>query len=99
MIPRWAEVLAFDFILLLAGYSVVGDLQWRADYATKVSHLVPSYTYLPLIRHFTMTGRDFPLVSPPTLDWLQIVLVVAVLVNLWYGYSYMKERRTRMQAS
>ena len=93
-------VLLFDLVLLAALYLVQQDLGWRNYYAgiphAATSGYVPSFSYSVGIRYFTMSGGAFPLTSPPTLDWVQVIVLLLVLANGWLAYQYLKSRATRM---
>jgi hypothetical protein len=98
MVSNWFKAIVVDVVLVLFGYLVVEDLQWRSSYAVS-ERLTPSYTYLPFTRFFNMSGRIFQgspqqLVSPPTFDWVQFIIAVLVAVNLWYLYLGLRKRGT-----
>ena len=92
------KILVLDVLILLFGYFVAGDLQWRSSYAASEG-LLPTYSYFPFIQLFTMSGRvmfgkALPLQSPPTLDWLQVLGAVFVVANLWYAYVTFRRRKS-----
>lgn len=94
------KVALIDLLLLVALYFVFGDLAWRAYYAgTAHAGLVRGYgsafSYSLLTRTFTMTGGAIPLVSPPTLDWVQVLVYLLVVLNGWFAYSTMISGRLR----
>jgi len=92
MVSRLTKVVLFDALLIIAGYFVYSDLQWRSSYASSEG-LSPSTAYLPFIRTFTMSGRAFPLQSPPTLDWLQVLAAAFIVVNVWCVFATLGDRR------
>jgi hypothetical protein len=92
MVSRLAKALLADAILIVAGYFVYSDLQWRSSYAVSEG-LSPSTAYLPFIRTFIMTGRAIPLQSPPMLDWLQVLAAAFIVVNVWYAFVTLGDRR------
>ena len=92
MVARLVKALVADVVMVVAAYFVTADLQWRSGYAASEG-LTPSTSYLPFIRVFTMTGRSFPLQSPPTLDWLQVLAAAFILVNIWYAAGALANRR------
>jgi len=40
-----------------------------------------------------MAGRAFPLQSPPTLDWFQVLAAAFIVVNVWYAFVTLGNRR------
>jgi hypothetical protein len=85
--------LAFaDFVLLVFAYYVLQDLDWRGWYAT-LRGLSPSTSYSFLTRMFTMTGQGSALQSPPTLDWIQVVVALLIIINIVYGVGALKGAR------
>jgi hypothetical protein len=90
LVARLAKVLVADALLIVAGYFVAVDLQWRSSYAVSEG-LAPSTSYLPFVRLFTMAGRAFPLQSPPTLDWLQTLVAAFIVLNLWYVFTALRK--------
>lgn len=84
------KVALADLVLLAALYFVLQDLAWRAYYAgtphAAVPGYVPSDTYSIFTRFFTMAGSGVSLTSPPTLDWVQLLVVALVALNGWFAY-------------
>jgi len=94
------KVLAADVILLAAGFWVLQDLQWRTGFASSlhdacspICRYSPSFSYSFLTRFFTMTGNGVSLTSPPTLDWVQLIVCLLVIVNAWFIYDALNARR------
>jgi len=94
------KIVIVDILALVALYYVLQDLQWRTDYAASLHTACrtlcgysPSFSYGLLTRVFTMDGNSQHLVSPPTLDWVQAIVVTLVVANSWFVYAYMRERR------
>jgi hypothetical protein len=83
MVRTSLKVLAVDTVLLIGVYFVLQDLQWRSGYASQEG-FTPSTIYSVLTKSFAMTGRSLALQSPPTLDWIQVLVVVLVALNAWY---------------
>ena len=87
----YLKVLGFDVLLLVALYFVIGDLLWRAAKAgsphghTATGYAV-SYTYSLFTQIFTMSGGGTTLASPLTLDWVQVIGALLVVVNVWFLY-------------
>lgn len=95
----WYKVLPADLLLLTALYFVLQDLSWRTHYAASphnacggVCAYTPSFSYGFLTRIFTMTGNNAQLVSPPTVDWVQVLVVLLVAINAWFAYVTLKPR-------
>ena len=98
----WYKVLAGDLLFVFAFYSVLQDLSWRTYYAASphdacggLCTYTPSFSYGFLTRTFTLAGNNASLVSPPTLDWVQVIIYTLVLVNLWLVYVTLKPRVAR----
>ena len=92
MVRAAAKVLLADAVLLGAEFLILQDLQWRVTYASSVLRYTPSYTYSVLTQFFAMGGSTTPLRSPPTLDWVQLLVVVLVILNLTYAYRSLRRR-------
>lgn len=94
MALREVKVAVADIILLFVAYFVLQDIQGRVAYAASphanVGGYVPSFSYGILTRTFTMSGGSFPLVSPPALDWLQVVAIALAVVNVPFLYAKLK---------
>ena len=90
-------VLLADAMLLLAVFYVVGDLQWRVAYASSphghTTGYAASFSYSIFTQVFTMSGSGVTLSSPLTLDWIQVLALVLVVLNGWYVYSLVARRR------
>ena len=93
------KVTLADVVLLIAGYYVSTDLQWRADYASslhnacgRICSYVPSFSHSILTQFFTMSRNGGSLTSPPTLDWIQVIAIAAVAVNGWLAYAYLRQK-------
>ncbi|MDG7006942.1 MAG: hypothetical protein JRN06_01710 [Nitrososphaerota archaeon] len=95
----WYKVIAADLVLLAALYFVLQDISWRTSYASSPHDACagmctydPSFSYGLLTRVFTMTGNNARLVSPLTLDWVQVLAIVLVALNAWFAYVTLKSR-------
>ena len=93
-----------DLVLLTGLYYVIQDLQWRSSYASSVHYAcggpcsyTPSFSHSILTQFFTMTNANTntSLTSPPTLDWIQLLVLALVVINVWYGYSLFERRKAR----
>ncbi len=86
--PFWkSKTLAFDILALIALYFVEYNVAWRNAYA-RSEGLLPSTGYAPFLKYFLIEGASVPLRSPPTLDWVQVLLVSLVVVNAFYFYEW-----------
>ncbi len=89
-------VLFADVVLLLAEYQVIQDLNWRTWFAASphagTNGYAPSFSISVLTRFFTMSGNGVSLTSPPTLDWVQALAVLLVVINAWLGYTLIAKR-------
>jgi hypothetical protein len=93
------KVAAVDLVLVTALYLVLQDLSWRSYYAgtphVPGSPYIPGSSYSLLTRAFTMAGGPLPLISPPTLDWVQLIVYLLVVINAWFAYTALKSMRSR----
>jgi hypothetical protein len=83
------KVLLVDVVLLVFAYYVQEDLDWRSSYAAFRGYS-PTTHYSLLIRTFQMVGGGVPLQSPPTLDWIQVVILILIVVNVSYLYGVLR---------
>ena len=86
------KVAIVDALCLVSLALVLQDLAGRTAYAASShaaapSGYVPTFSYYILTRTFTMSGGALALVSPPTLDWIQLLALILVVVNGWYFYG------------
>ncbi len=102
MMREGLKVALADIVLLFALYSALQDLQWRTGYAASLHPACPqfciyspSFSYGLLIQFFTLAGNGVSLTSPPTLDWVQLLAYVLVVLNAWYAYRTLKSRRLK----
>jgi hypothetical protein len=93
-------VILADVLLLVALLLVEQDLAWRSAYASSLHgacpqqcRYSPSMSYSFLAQFFTMGGNGVSLTSPATLDWVQLLTYVLVIVNGWYLYGVLRARR------
>ncbi len=86
MVRTSVKVVLLDVVLLLSLYFVLQDLAWRTSYAA-YRGFSPSFSYSVLTRFLMMTDQTGTLVSPDTLDWIQVLVVVFAAVNLWFIYK------------
>ena len=106
MVKLWYKVLGADIVFLVALYFVLRDLNWRTSYAA-LPHdacggfctYTPSFGYGLFTRTFTMSGNGVQLTSPPMLDWVQVLAALLILVNGWYLYVVLRERRSQLSTT
>jgi hypothetical protein len=94
----FVAVLLADIVLLLGLYYVFVDLQWRVAFATAPhghtsTGYATSFSYSFLTQVFKMSGNGASLVSPSSLDWVQVLGLALLAVNGWYLYSILAKRR------
>jgi hypothetical protein len=105
MVRTIFKVLVVDVILLIAEFYVIQDLDWRTGYAASLHQACPrfcsyspSFSYNLLVRSFTMVGNGVSLTSPPTLDWVQLLAYILIVINVWFGYSILAKRKSSKTA-
>ena len=102
MVRTAFKVLIADAILLIAEFYVIQDLGWRTAYAAslhgacfpRACSYSPSFSYSLLIRFFTMSGNRVSLTSPPTLDWVQLLAYILIVINAWFAYTILAKRKS-----
>lgn len=108
MVSTFLKVLAADIILVLADFEVYLDLQGRSNLALSLQlrcgdqvacSYTPSFSYWPLTYFFEMNGNGRMLVSPPTLDWIQLLTLAIIVLNAWFLFGYIRARNENVQAS
>jgi hypothetical protein len=85
-----------DAFLLIAGYYVLQDLSWRSAYAVSRG-FTPTSAYSLLTRMFSLTGQGSGLQSPPTLDWVQVVVALLIIANVSYVWDWYRSSRTSVK--
>lgn len=90
MVRTAVKVALFDAAVLVALLLVLNDLSTRTSYARS---WMPSTSYLPFLRVFSMVRTcrlpcvSMTLTSPPTLDWVQVLVVLLLASNLVFILS------------
>jgi hypothetical protein len=79
-------------------YLVLLDYSWRSSYALSAGW-VPSVSYLPFLRYLQLTGHGLTVVSPPTLDWVQVIAVFLIAVDSFYLYRYLAHSEAAERSS
>lgn len=97
MVRTSVKVVLLDLVLLLSAYFVLQDLAWRTSYAA-YRGFSPSFSYSVLTQFLTMTDQNDILVSPPTLDWIQLLVVVFAAANIWFIYKSMRAKGPKAHA-
>ena len=89
-------VLVADLILVVAELLAIQDQLWRSSYAASfqggMEGYAPSVSYNVLTRLFTMSGNGVSLASPLTLDWAQVIPIILLVINAWFGYTTLSSR-------
>ena len=95
------KVILVDAVLLAGLYSVFSDLDWRTSYGSSVHDACggpcsysASFSHSVLTQFFTLSGNGVTLTSPPTLDWVQLLVLALVLINAWYAYGWLTTKRS-----
>ena len=94
MVKRGFVLAVFDALALIFLYFVLQDVSSRVSYV-KSEFLSGGFSYSPFIRVFSITGTkvQFPLVSPATLDWVQVSIATLALVNGYYILTILRRSR------
>lgn len=95
MVRKAVTLAVFDLLALGILYLVLQDLAWRTSYPkSELPPLSLSTTYSLFVRTFRITGNTIQipngLVSPPVLDWVQIVVASLIVVNGLYVLSRLR---------
>ena len=95
MVSRGLVFAVFDLFALTFLYFVLQDLAWRTSYVESRELLAASTSYSPFVRVFNISGGGIkqPLVSPPALDWVQVVVVTLILVNGFFLLTTVRKSR------
>jgi len=93
------EVLVVDAVLLILTYLLYSDELWRTGCALGNGlncsiRSDPSFSYSLFTRFFSMRNNTMLLTSPPTLDWIQVIAAILVLVNVWYLLRIIARRKS-----
>ena len=90
------KLAVVDAVLLIFAYYVFGNLEWRNSYAS--SHgFVPTTSFSLLTRSLALAGKGTVLRSPPTLDWIQVVVALLIIVNFVYAFEALRAPRSQEQ--
>lgn len=96
MVRRAVVTAVFNFLALVFLYLVLQDLAWRTSYAES-EHMILSTTYSLFVRVFSIKGNAIQipngLVSPPVLDWVQVIVASLIVVNGLYVFSTLARAR------
>jgi len=97
-VPFFAKVLVVNVVLILLAYLVYQDLAGRNAYAGALN-FAPSTTYSILTHSLTLSGRATVLTSPPTLDWFQLLVLIAAATDAYMFWGYFKRSPVPEQPS
>jgi len=94
LVRREVFLGTFDVLALGSLYFVLQDLASRASYV-RSERLMPGTSYYIFFHTFSIQGGgvQFQLVSPPVLDWVQVIIVLLVVVNGYYLASILRRAR------
>jgi hypothetical protein len=87
-----AKVLGTNAVLLILLYLVEQAQAARVAYAANEG-LAFDIGRSVLVQTSTLWGQGGPLVSPLTLDWIQVLLFVLVLLDLYFCYGAVRKPR------
>ena len=87
-----------NVVLILLAYLVYQDVAARAAYAGALG-FAPSTLYSILYHSLTLSGRGTTLTSPPTLDWFQLLALIAVATDAYMFWGYFRRSAVPEQAS
>lgn len=87
-----AKVLVTNAVLLTLVYLVEQAQATRVAYAASEG-LAFDIARSLLVQTSTLWSQGGPLVSPLTLDWIQVLLLALVLSDLYYFYGVVKKSR------
>jgi hypothetical protein len=88
---RVAEVLVTDAILIAALLWVLSEQAARASYAVQEGFSVVVSRSLFYVMT-TLSKGTGQLSSPPTLDWVQVLLVALIACNAYFAYVALRSR-------
>lgn len=92
MRAKWLQLVVMDAIMLILFYLVAVNLQAREAYASSEGFSV-SYLYSVAIRSLQLAGRGVALRSPATLDFLQVLPLLLLLLNGAAVVSWFRRRK------
>lgn len=87
-----AKVLGINAVLLILVYLVEQAQAARVAYATSEGFAFDIGRSL-LVQTSTLWSQGGPLVSPITLDWIQVLLLALFLFDLYFLYGAFKKSR------
>jgi hypothetical protein len=88
---RLVEALLINAVLILALLWVTGEQSARASYAVQRG-LTFSVTRSLFTYVTTLSSSSGQLSSPPTLDWIQVIVFALFLIDLYYVYGAVRRR-------
>jgi hypothetical protein len=88
-VPFLAKVLVVNMVLILLAYLVYQDVAARAAYAGALG-FAPSTSYSILTHSMILSGRGTVLTSSPTLDWFQLLALIAAATDGYMFWGYFK---------
>jgi len=91
------KVLLVDLVLVVFAYFVLQDLAWRDSYAASRGYSAVTAFSL-LTRRLDLKNGATSLVSPFTLDWIQVVIALLIIVNVAYVFGAVRGSRPSVKA-
>ena len=92
------KVALVDVVLLVFAYLVFQNLYWRDNYDAFRGYSV-STSFSLLIRRLELSSTSKTLVSPPTLDWIQVVIALLIIVNIVYVFGVLRSPKSAEKGS
>ena len=106
MVRALFEVIVVDVLGLAGIFFVNQDVGMRIDCTipgcTNIARTSVGFTYSIFTKALSVTVKNAywrTVVSPPTLDWIQVLGVALVAINLWYLYRALAGRGQRAPPS
>ena len=90
----FVNLVLLDLVLFAILTGVLADEQWKAAYAIKKG-MQPTIDYSILTQYFSMKTLPMTLVSPPTLSWIEVVVVLLAVSNGLFLYRKLRSRDER----
>ncbi len=93
------KVAIANALLLVGVYLTLVNRAWKRQCAIGnavncTARTSPHFTYSVFTISFSMVSPSgMTLQSPPSLDWVQVLLAVLVVIDAWYVYSELRHRQ------
>jgi hypothetical protein len=83
----------FNVIALILADLVYSDRVWRVGYWENVLGFTPHTAYYPFFYVTSAVRGSTSIPGTLTVDWLQVILVIMVLVDGSFALAYFRRRR------